>query len=55
MLRNGWMELNAVSFSPSGSHFVTGDNMGELHLWNMENVKVCRVKYSFGGVYICPS
>ncbi len=29
-----------MCFSPSGTHFVTGDNMGELYLWDMSAVKV---------------
>lgn len=40
-LQKGWSEeLNCVCFSPSGTHFIIGDNMGDLHLWDMALVKV---------------
>ena len=37
---NKWAELNCVCLNPGGSHFVAGDNMGELQLWNLAAIKV---------------
>lgn len=40
VLQNGLMEPNCVCFSPTAPSFITGDNMGDLHLWHMANIKV---------------
>ena len=40
VLQKGWKETNCVTFSPDGSQFATGNDLCELHLWNMSNIKV---------------
>lgn len=38
-LQRNWTELNSVCWSPSGANFITGDNMGELQLWDMTSIR----------------
>lgn len=35
-----WTEWNSICWSPCGSFFIAGDNMGELHHWDMASIRV---------------
>ena len=40
ILQKGWKEINCICFSPCGSQIATGNDLCEVHLWDMNAIKV---------------
>lgn len=40
ILQKGWKEINCICFSPCGSQIATGNDLCEVHLWDMNIIKV---------------
>ena len=45
ILQKGWKEINCVCFSPCGSQIATGNDLCEVHLWDMNAIKVVVCKF----------